>query len=79
MTAHFDHIRTSDSFAENFGAELTARVGREAPSVRLHFVKKHWKDSVALRDRTVDLETGRSAGASFGQSPCGHVQLSYSA
>ena len=51
-------LRTSDGFAENFGAELIARVGREASGVRLHFVQKYSKDSVALRDGTVDLETG---------------------
>jgi len=51
-------LRTSDGFAENFGAELIARVSQEAPGVRLRFVQKHSKDSIALRDGTVDLETG---------------------
>ncbi|MBC8088554.1 MAG: LysR family transcriptional regulator, partial [Phycisphaerae bacterium] len=51
-------LRTSDGFAENFGAELIARTIREAPGVRLRFVQKHSKDSIALRDGTVDLETG---------------------
>lgn len=51
-------LRTSDGFAENFGAELIARAQSEAPGVRLRFVQKHSKDSIALRDGTVDLETG---------------------
>lgn len=51
-------LRTSDGFVENFGPELIARVGREAPGVRLRFVQKLDKDSALLRDGTVDLETG---------------------
>jgi DNA-binding transcriptional LysR family regulator len=35
-----------------------ARIGREAPGVRLHFVDKPDKDSTPLRDARVDLETG---------------------
>jgi DNA-binding transcriptional LysR family regulator len=51
-------LRTSDGFVENFGPDLIARVGDEAPGVRLRFVQKLDKDSAALRDGTVDLETG---------------------
>ena len=51
-------LRTSDGFVENFGPELIARVSEEAPGVRLRFVQKSGKDSEALRDGTVDLETG---------------------
>jgi DNA-binding transcriptional LysR family regulator len=51
-------LRTSDGFVENFGPDLIARVGAEAPGVRLHFVQKPNKDSAPLRDGTVDLETG---------------------
>ena len=51
-------LRTSDGFVENFGPDLIARVGREAPGVRLRFAPKPNKDSTALRDGTVDLETG---------------------
>ena len=43
---------------ENFGPDLIARVGEEAPGVRLRFVQKPDKDSAPLRDGTVDLETG---------------------
>jgi DNA-binding transcriptional LysR family regulator len=43
---------------ENFGPGLLARLGREAPGVRLRFVPKTSKDSAPLRDGTVDLETG---------------------
>jgi DNA-binding transcriptional LysR family regulator len=51
-------LRTSEGFVENFGPDLIARVGEEAPGVRLHFVQKPDKDSAPLRDGTVDLETG---------------------
>ena len=51
-------LRTSDGFAENFGAALIERVTAQAPGVRLRFVQKHSKDSIGLRDGTVDLETG---------------------
>jgi len=51
-------LRTSDGFVENFGPDLIARVGVEAPGVRLRFVQKPNKESTSLRDGTVDLETG---------------------
>ena len=51
-------LRTSDGFVETFGPGLVARVGSEAPGVRLHFLPKLDKDSTALREGTVDLETG---------------------
>jgi DNA-binding transcriptional LysR family regulator len=51
-------LRTSDGFVENFGPELLARVGAEAPGVRLRFLAKTDKDSTALREGTADLETG---------------------
>ena len=51
-------LRTSEGFVENFGPGLIARVGKEAPGVRLRFVQKPNKDSAPLRDGTVDLETG---------------------
>ncbi|MES2584569.1 MAG: LysR family transcriptional regulator [Pseudomonadota bacterium] len=51
-------IRTREGFVENFGADLIARVAREAPGVRLCFVQKMDKDSGPLRDGSVDLETG---------------------
>lgn len=51
-------LRTREGFVENFGPDLIARVGREAPGVRLCFVQKPDKDSASLRDGTVDLETG---------------------
>jgi DNA-binding transcriptional LysR family regulator len=55
-------LRTSDGFVENFGPALIARVSEEAPGVRLHFVQKPGKDSAALRDGSVDLETGVVGG-----------------
>jgi DNA-binding transcriptional LysR family regulator len=51
-------LRTSDGFVENFGPALIARLGAEAPGVRLHFLQKLNQDSTLLRDGTVDLETG---------------------
>ncbi|MDB6171534.1 MAG: transcriptional regulator, LysR family [Chthoniobacteraceae bacterium] len=51
-------LRTSEGFVENFGPDLIARVGEEAPGVRLRFVQKPNKESGPLRDGTVDLETG---------------------
>ncbi len=51
-------LRNSEGFVENFGPELIARVGREAPGVRLRFVPKPDKDSAPLREGVVDLETG---------------------
>ncbi len=51
-------LRTSEGFVENFGANLIARIGKDAPHVRLRFVQKPNKDSTLLRDGTVDLEIG---------------------
>jgi DNA-binding transcriptional LysR family regulator len=51
-------LRSRDGFVENFGPPLIARIGREAPRVRLRFVQKVDKDSGPLRDGSVDLETG---------------------
>lgn len=51
-------IRAREGFIDNFGACLVARVAAEAPGVRLCFVDKLDKESTALRDGTVDLETG---------------------
>ena len=51
-------LRTSEGFVEGFGPRLIARVGEEAPGVRLRFVQKPDKESTPLRDGTVDLETG---------------------
>lgn len=51
-------LRVSDGFTENFGPSLLARLHQDAPGVRLRFVPKVDKDSAALRDGSVDLETG---------------------
>lgn len=51
-------LRTSEGFVENFGADLIARVSKEAPGVRLRFVQKTDKDNAPLRDGAVDMETG---------------------
>lgn len=55
-------LRTSDGFVENFGPRLIERVARDAAGVRLRFMQKIDKDSAALRDGTVDLDTGVVAG-----------------
>ncbi|WP_433260345.1 LysR family transcriptional regulator [Actinosynnema sp. CS-041913] len=51
-------LRSSDGFVERFGPALVAEVGREAPGVRLRFLRKTKKDTAPLRDGVVDLETG---------------------
>src|SRR5262245_45477257 len=51
-------LRTSEGFVESFGPRLIARIGKEAPRVRLRFMPKPDKDSGLLREGTVDLETG---------------------
>ncbi|QVQ26094.1 LysR family transcriptional regulator [Achromobacter deleyi] len=51
-------LRASDGFAENFGPALLARIGAQAPGLRLRFVQKTDKDSGPLREGAVDLETG---------------------
>ncbi len=51
-------LRTREGFVENFGPDLMARVGKEAPGVRLRFVQKPDRDSASLRDGSVDLDTG---------------------
>lgn len=51
-------LRTSEGFVENFGAALIARLAAEAPGVRLCFLAKADKESTALREGRVDLETG---------------------
>jgi DNA-binding transcriptional LysR family regulator len=51
-------LRTSDGFVECFGPDLVARVSTEAPHVQLRFLRKTDRTTSALRDGTVDLETG---------------------
>ncbi len=51
-------MRNREGFVAGFGAALVARVAAEAPGVRLRFVPKLDKDGAALRDGSVDLETG---------------------
>lgn len=63
LSRHFT-LRTSDGFVEFFGPALIALTQREAPGVRLRFVQKPDKDSAALRDGSVDLETGVIGAAS---------------
>ncbi|MEX5512606.1 LysR family transcriptional regulator [Pseudomonas paralactis] len=58
-------LRTSEEFVERFGPALLARIAPEAPDVRLRFVNKSDKDSVLLRQGSVDLDIGVvDAGAS---------------
>src|SRR4029077_15145608 len=51
-------LRTSEGFVESFGPGLIACVSKEAPGVRLRFLQKLDRESTALRDGSVDLETG---------------------
>lgn len=65
-------LRTREGFVENFGPDLIARVGEEAPGVRLCFLQKPDKESASLRDGTVDLETG-VVGKTTGPEVRAHV------
>lgn len=51
-------LRTSEGFVENFGPSLVSRVSSQAPGVKLSFVPKPDKLGTALRNGSVDLETG---------------------
>lgn len=51
-------LRSRDGFVENFGPALLARIGAEAPGVRLRFVQKTERDNAPLRDGLADLEIG---------------------
>ena len=51
-------LRTREGFVESYGPALMARIGQDAPGVRLHFLQKSDKNSSALRDGLVDMETG---------------------
>lgn len=51
-------LRCNEGFVETFGPQLIARAAETAPGVRLRFVQKPDKQSNALRDGIVDLETG---------------------
>jgi DNA-binding transcriptional LysR family regulator len=51
-------LRTSEGFVETFGPGILERVGADAPRVQLRFMQKPHKDSAALREGSVDLETG---------------------
>jgi DNA-binding transcriptional LysR family regulator len=51
-------VRASEGFAETFGPLLIARIGKQAPGVRLRFMQKPNKESAPLRDGAVDLEVG---------------------
>lgn len=51
-------LRTSEGFVETFGPALIARIGKDAPGVRLIFLQKPDKDSASLREGAADLETG---------------------
>ena len=68
-------LSTSEGFVENFGPGLIARVGAEAPGVRLRFVQKTSKDIAPLRDGSVDLETGVVGSAT---GPEVHAQALFS-
>ncbi len=51
-------IRCSEGFAETFGPMLMSRVSQVAPLVTLRFVQKTDRESLGLRDGSIDLETG---------------------
>ncbi len=51
-------LRNREGFVETFGAAILARINADAPGVRLCFLPKPDKDSTALREGRIDLETG---------------------
>ncbi|SEB49270.1 DNA-binding transcriptional regulator, LysR family [Nitratireductor aquibiodomus] len=51
-------LRTSDGFVENYGPALIARLGADAPGLRLRFVLRQGADNSGLRNGHIDLETG---------------------
>ncbi|WP_430398140.1 LysR family transcriptional regulator [Ferrovibrio sp.] len=51
-------LRTSEGFAESFGPALLSAARRQAPGVTLRFVQKTDRESLGLRDGSIDLETG---------------------
>ena len=51
-------LRTSEGFVETFGPALLVKLAGEAPGVTLRFLPKMDRESTALRDGSVDLETG---------------------
>lgn len=56
-------IRAGEGFVEAFGPALLARVGAEAPGVRLRFAPRTSRDSGPLREGSADLEIGVVAKA----------------
>ena len=55
-------LRASEGFAESYGPALLARIAKDTPGVTLRFLPKTDRESSALRDGRVDLETGVIAG-----------------
>lgn len=51
-------LRVSEGFAETYGPQLLALIGKEAPGITLRFMPKTDRDSLGLRDGSIDLETG---------------------
>jgi DNA-binding transcriptional LysR family regulator len=51
-------LRTREGFVETFGPKLISSANLQAPGVRLCFLPKTSKQPDALRNGTVDLETG---------------------
>ncbi|MCA0013049.1 LysR family transcriptional regulator [Mesorhizobium sp. B292B1B] len=51
-------LRTNESFVEEFGPRLIARIEADAPGVRLRFAPKSEKDMASLREAAIDLEVG---------------------
>ncbi|MBZ9856933.1 LysR family transcriptional regulator [Mesorhizobium sp. CA13] len=51
-------LRTNESFVEEFGPRLIARIETDAPGVRLRFAPKPEKDMASLREAAIDLEIG---------------------
>lgn len=56
-------LRCREGFAENFGPNIVARAGEEAPGVRLSFLPAPYEETMSVRNMGADLETGVFASA----------------
>jgi DNA-binding transcriptional LysR family regulator len=56
-------IRANDGFVALFAPAIIAAIADEAPHVRLHFALKPDKDTVPLRQGTIDLDIGTTGSS----------------
>jgi DNA-binding transcriptional LysR family regulator len=51
-------LRVSDGFVEAYGLPILRRLRADAPNICIRYLQKADKDGAALREGTIDLETG---------------------